>query len=330
MVNGIGSSPVDSGFELNPGRHKTITPTLASKLHRAGMNALRLYEGTATSLAKPMMPQYHPELIDPKHRYARLLYPWFQMWKSDLENQLSFPEWLEMKEAECPALANIPRVTYLNKEELQSYRLYLAPDGRAYTENEGYLKENSSKEHPYIYVVSPEGLMYVGRRNNGCFNHSSFLGGRPVICAGELFVKDEKIAVVTDTSGHYKPFLRPEMLLNGVRAMLHIGLKDFHVNAQAKLKGSKVYEDPAQFVREYHTSIQWHKLKKEYGNIVGMTAKFAEDEIKETGSWMIWRDGHTVMVTKKTEHGYIHEHPQEMTLEALKQKYGPHMIKMHL
>jgi hypothetical protein len=39
----------------------------------------------------------------------------------------------------------------------------------------------------------------------GDFHHSSFFSGGDVAAAGELVVKDGKIEIVTDRSGHYLP-----------------------------------------------------------------------------------------------------------------------------
>jgi hypothetical protein len=48
----------------------------------------------------------------------------------------------------------------------------------------------------------------------GFFHHSSFFSGEDVAAAGELVVKDGKIEIVTDRSGHYLPSRsRTEQLL---------------------------------------------------------------------------------------------------------------------
>ncbi|WP_205876622.1 hypothetical protein [Mycobacterium camsae] len=49
----------------------------------------------------------------------------------------------------------------------------------------------------------------------GLFHHSSFFGGEDVAAAGELVVRDGKIELVPDHSGHYAPVqLRTQQVLD--------------------------------------------------------------------------------------------------------------------
>ena len=69
-----------------------------------------------------------------------------------------------------------------------------------------------SKEGFAIFVMDPEGQVYVGRHDVGKFHHSSFLGGEPVAAAGEMIVKNGIIETVSNKSGHYRP--GPEQMMN--------------------------------------------------------------------------------------------------------------------
>jgi hypothetical protein len=53
-----------------------------------------------------------------------------------------------------------------------------------------------------MFVISPEGKMYIGRARVGRFHHSSFLA---VWAAGEVRVENGKIVEITNGSGHYQP-----------------------------------------------------------------------------------------------------------------------------
>jgi hypothetical protein len=57
-----------------------------------------------------------------------------------------------------------------------------------------------------IFVMDLEGNLYANNHDNSKgFFHSAFMGGQPVIAAGELWVRDGVLYVMTDKSGHYKP-----------------------------------------------------------------------------------------------------------------------------
>lgn len=296
------------------------------KLKGAAECAMHIYAKTTYSEAHPMFPQYFPELIDKKHRYAKLIYPYFQKWKDDISTCLNFTQWLEEQEKTDLKLGELPQVKYLSESERKEYELQIKSDGVAYTYKEGPLKKREDPKHPYIYVIGPDGKMYVGIRDNGHFNHSSFLGGRPVICAGELTIKDGKIETITDTSGHYKTFARPKMLFNGVQAMVNIGLKDFRVICQAQLKNKKEFKTPLAYLNTYKFSHQYNALIKEYNPILEMDSSCTENQLKKENDWIIWRNGHTIMMTKKMADRYLHQPIQETSLETLKKMHGQNLI----
>src|SRR5262249_7721657 len=56
----------------------------------------------------------------------------------------------------------------------------------------------------------------------GLFQHSSFLGGGAVACAGELQVIDGKLVHITNKSGHYHP--QRAQMLNAVRELVRMGV----------------------------------------------------------------------------------------------------------
>jgi hypothetical protein len=60
--------------------------------------------------------------------------------------------------------------------------------------------------------LSPDAAAWVTRRPGAplpsqvaLWHHSSFVGGEPVICAGDLDVRDGRILAISSWSGHYKP-----------------------------------------------------------------------------------------------------------------------------
>jgi hypothetical protein len=66
--------------------------------------------------------------------------------------------------------------------------------------------ENAQGSLPAIWAMGPAGRLYVSSiQQPGLFNHSSFLAGGSVICAGEIIIIDGKIKYISNRSGHYRP-----------------------------------------------------------------------------------------------------------------------------
>ncbi len=78
--------------------------------------------------------------------------------------------------------------------------------------------DSRSGDSRVIFVMAVDGSIYVanegaeakaGASENNAeqwrFNHSSFVRGKPVAAAGELWLKDGVLKGITDNSGHYRP-----------------------------------------------------------------------------------------------------------------------------
>lgn len=61
------------------------------------------------------------------------------------------------------------------------------------------------KEKKWIWVVAPNGKLYVHAKIRGQFHHSSFLRGSVVMAAGNLIADQGKLTKLTADSGHYWP-----------------------------------------------------------------------------------------------------------------------------
>jgi hypothetical protein len=68
-----------------------------------------------------------------------------------------------------------------------------------------------------IYVVSASGLWFAGSHLVGQLQHSSFVGGRPVMSAGEIQVHNGEPLIISAKSGHYKPTM--EQFLAGLNSL---------------------------------------------------------------------------------------------------------------
>jgi len=155
---------------------------------------------------------YWLELLDPAHRPGYVLSPKYSRWLTDLsaiQTKKSFWAYIGTNAAGSDASTD---VTYLNETEGPK-RYEVEFDGS------GLLVESIGNQ-PYttklhrtefsgngwaIFVVSPTGKLYSASHILGKLHHSSFLGGRPVMAAGEVVSEDGVIKVLTAKSGHYRP-----------------------------------------------------------------------------------------------------------------------------
>lgn len=103
-------------------------------------------------------------------------------------------------------------VRYLDEVEREDYKLHVDDDGLMRTSS-GRLFDTThagSLWHPQggraIFVMDQHGDIFASKHQiEGRFHHSSFLGGEPVGAAGELGVKDGKVQLISNNSGHYQP-----------------------------------------------------------------------------------------------------------------------------
>ncbi len=143
------------------------------------------------------------ETLDPCHRR---LTPFLDQWKilkeTNIETQHFFL-WLETQH--IPKY--IPRVTYLNGEELERRRIVI---------KEGLFWEKSDFDWTvanfnvpskrYLFSIDLSGEIYVAEEKEG-ISHSSFTCGKPVIGGGLLQTNEGQLLSLALESGHYMPSL---------------------------------------------------------------------------------------------------------------------------
>lgn len=103
-------------------------------------------------------------------------------------------------------------VRYLDEIEREDYKLHVDDDGLMRTSS-GRLFDTTHAGSLYqpqggraIFVMDQHGDIFASKHQiEGHFHHSSFLGGEPVGAAGELGVKDGKVQLISNNSGHYRP-----------------------------------------------------------------------------------------------------------------------------
>lgn len=211
-------------------REKKLSSTLQTKLQRAGKKALQIYKDTGemavevrggkmTKKAKEnrafeLHETYHSEVLDSQHRYGGVLYDLFEVWKTSKSTD-DFETWLNRvaagenvpgaEETMQQRLVKATKVSYLGENQRKEYEMQVDKDGRISTQHDGVLHSaNLPRKVDYMFVVSPDNKVYIGRKEKDMF-HSSFLSGGALKSAGLLTIVDGKITSVTDSSGHYKP-----------------------------------------------------------------------------------------------------------------------------
>ncbi|KAL8936139.1 MAG: hypothetical protein Q9216_005087 [Gyalolechia sp. 2 TL-2023] len=66
-------------------------------------------------------------------------------------------------------------------------------------------KRKKKKKNMWIFVADTSYDLYIGIKQSGAFQHSSFLHGARVSAAGLIKVKDGQLQYMQPRSGHYKP-----------------------------------------------------------------------------------------------------------------------------
>lgn len=67
------------------------------------------------------------------------------------------------------------------------------------------LLRKSVRKNTWIFVADTSFRLYVGIKNSGAFQHSSFLQGSRISAAGLIRIKDGRLTSLSPLSGHYRP-----------------------------------------------------------------------------------------------------------------------------
>ncbi|CAG8972966.1 hypothetical protein HYALB_00008326 [Hymenoscyphus albidus] len=85
------------------------------------------------------------------------------------------------------------------------------------------LLRGSVKKNTWIFVADTSFRLYVGIKQSGAFQHSSFLHGSRISAAGLIKIKNGRLSKLSPLSGHYRP------PVSNFRAFVH-SLKDANVD----------------------------------------------------------------------------------------------------
>lgn len=67
------------------------------------------------------------------------------------------------------------------------------------------IRQSLKKGHKWIFVADTSFRLYVGYKQSGAFQHSSFLHGSRILSAGLIKIKDGQLRRLSPLSGHYRP-----------------------------------------------------------------------------------------------------------------------------
>lgn len=152
------------------------------------------------------------EVLDPYHRHGFDLSALYQKWLA-APGRKSFWETIGTPEED--------EVSYF-RGELGVVRFagnrVVAGDGELYSTRDGSTVESGRGWQ--IFVVSPDGTLYIHDHAASEFHHTSFLGGGAVMAAGEIVVDQGVIRCLTAKTGHY--WTTPPLMLNMVRKLHEI------------------------------------------------------------------------------------------------------------
>jgi hypothetical protein len=208
----------------------------------------------AQGALKGLDADYKMEAVDEKHRMADMLSTMKRQFDQTFPTSFQgrgtlFFQWLDGLSAALPqAVKQILKDAYGNQFPESAYQAFLA-GGVDYKNNpqrrftnlitirRGLMYKHWPGTKPFdtrdtqthfsgrgwaIYVVSASGLWYAGSHLVGQVQHSSFVGGRPVVSAGEIQVQNGEPVTISAKSGHYKPSM--EQFLAGLNLLKRSGV----------------------------------------------------------------------------------------------------------
>lgn len=184
--------------------------TAISRWSRARKRAAKVGKGLCKDMkARKLALQHWLEAIDPRHRYGHNLQFYYVKWLR-CDSYQPFFYWLDIGDGKEFNSDRCPRsklqqqcIKYLGPVERKDYEVVIE-NGRLFYKVTGKPVE-STGDAKWIFVLSTSKTLYIGQKNKGTFQHSSFLAGGATLSAGRLVVEDGVLKAVWAHSGHYLP-----------------------------------------------------------------------------------------------------------------------------
>ncbi|XP_017695964.1 IQ domain-containing protein IQM2-like [Phoenix dactylifera] len=185
-----------------------------SRWSRARTKAAKVGKGLSKNeKAQKLALQHWLEAIDPRHRYGHNLHFYYDCWLH-CESRQPFFYWLDVGDGKEVSLKeHCPRsklqqqcIKYLGPKEREAYEVIIEDGKFVYRKSRQILDTSEgTKDAKWIFVLSTSKSLYVGQKQKGTFQHSSFLAGGATSAAGRLVVEKGTLKAVWPHSGHYRP-----------------------------------------------------------------------------------------------------------------------------
>ncbi len=126
--------------------------------------------------------------------------------KLPLSDQLQMLSKAMSFDAQANVASRRSNFEYCSSSEREQYRLYIA-EGRFFHDMK-LRRPVDTGARQAIYAIDEFGSMYMKFEDQmamGSFNHSSFMSGKPVMCAGCVSLSNGSLTMIDNNSGHYRP-----------------------------------------------------------------------------------------------------------------------------
>ncbi|KAL0341876.1 UNVERIFIED_CONTAM: IQ domain-containing protein IQM1 [Sesamum calycinum] len=188
---------------------------ILSRWRRARIRASLIGKGLSKDdKAQILIVKHWLEAIDPLHRYGETLMLYYNIWLSSHSPEPFF-YWLDVGDGKEVDVKEYPR-TELHRNRVrkkEKHEVVIQGGKLVYKQNGAFV--HTIEGTKWIYVLSTSRRFYVGQKERGSFQHSSFLAGAATVAAGRLVVSDGTLKAIWAYSGHYRP--REENLMESIR-----------------------------------------------------------------------------------------------------------------
>ncbi|KAK2371255.1 IQ domain-containing protein IQM1 [Trifolium repens] len=149
------------------------------------------------------------EAIDPRHRYGHNLHFYYDVWFQCQSSQPFF-YWLDIGDGKRVDIDICKRkklqrqcIKYLGPIEREAYEVVVEGGKLVYKQSKNLV--HTTEGSKWIFVLSSSRAMYVGQKEKGKFQHSSFVAGAATIASGRIVAHNGVLHVIWPYSGHYRP-----------------------------------------------------------------------------------------------------------------------------
>ncbi|CAK8535937.1 unnamed protein product [Lathyrus sativus] len=232
------------------------------------------------------------EAIDPRHRYGHNLHFYYDVW-FQCQSSEPFFYWLDIGDGKKVDINKCSRkklqrqcIKYLGPIEREAYEVTVEGGKLVYKQSKNFV--HTTEGSKWIFVLSSSRVLYVGQKEKGKFQHSSFVAGAATIASGRIVAHNGVLHVIWPYSGHYRPTEKNYM------EFIHF-LEEHHVD-MTNVKKHPVDDDIPPPVKPVDEELHFEHIENVENN--------------KSSKW-------TTGVAPKI--GYVREFPSKHQLQALEE-----------